>query len=126
MGQFPDVKKAEDFLNNDDDKMTAFWRAAGLNYIQYSNVAAKVVRRCLKGDALKTDAAKREVTSIKFAKWEGGSKSARSKVKPSYLQFCPTSASLEAGRKSFHLRSPKMKNFDFLPLQYLPMTNKIT
>merc|ERR1712117_107354 len=32
--------------------------------------------------------------------------------------------------KSFHLRSPKMNNsrqrFDFLPLQYLPMTNKIT
>ena len=42
------------------------------SYIQYSNVAAKVVRRCLKGDALKNDAAKREVTSIKFAKWEGG------------------------------------------------------
>merc|ERR1712142_924427 len=52
-------------------KMTAFWRAAGLNYIQYSNVAAKVVRRCLKPD-LKVDAGKREVVSIKFTKWEDG------------------------------------------------------
>merc|ERR1712126_16822 len=60
-----------------DNTMTAFWRAAGLNYIQYSNVAAKVVRRCLKPD-LKADSAKREVTSIKFAKWEEASKSARS------------------------------------------------
>ena len=41
------------------------------SYVQYSNVAAKVVRRCLKGDA-KSEAAKREVVSVKFTKWEGG------------------------------------------------------
>ena len=41
------------------------------SYVQYSNVAAKVVRRCLKGD-LKSEAAKREVVSVKFTKWEGG------------------------------------------------------
>ena len=51
------------------------------SYIQYSNVAAKVVRRCLKGDALKTDAAKREVTSIKFAKWEGGKQVGKCKLR---------------------------------------------
>merc|ERR1712029_1338351 len=53
------------------DRMTAFWRAAGLNYVQYSNIAAKVVRRCLKPE-FKADAGKREITSINFAKWEGG------------------------------------------------------
>ena len=41
------------------------------SYVQYSNVAAKMVRRCLKPD-LKTEAAKRDVVSVKFTKWEGG------------------------------------------------------
>ena len=41
------------------------------SYVQYSNIAAKVVRRCLKPE-LKADAAKREVVSVKFTKWEGG------------------------------------------------------
>nr|ACO12892.1 ATP synthase subunit epsilon, mitochondrial [Lepeophtheirus salmonis]ADD38499.1 ATP synthase subunit epsilon, mitochondrial [Lepeophtheirus salmonis] len=48
-----------------------FWRAAGLNYIQYSNVAARVVRKALKPQ-LQVDARKREVVSIKFTKWESG------------------------------------------------------
>merc|ERR1712001_337373 len=51
-------------------KMT-FWRAAGLNYIQYSAIAARVVRQALKTD-LKADAAKRDITGIKFVKWENG------------------------------------------------------
>ena len=50
----------------------SFWRSAGLNYVRYSNIAAQCVRNALKAD-LKTEAAKREITSIKFQKWEGGS-----------------------------------------------------
>ena len=38
--------------------MSAFWRVAGLNYVQYSNIAAKTVRQALKGEA-KDAAAKR-------------------------------------------------------------------
>ena len=39
--------------------------------MQYSNIAARVVRRALKAD-LQADASKREVTSIKFKKWIDG------------------------------------------------------
>jgi len=48
-----------------------FWRAAGLNYVNYSNIAARVVRKALKPE-LQNDAAKREIVSIKFMKWENG------------------------------------------------------
>ena len=41
------------------------------SYIQYSNVAARVVRQALKND-LKADAGKRDITGIKFQKWEAG------------------------------------------------------
>jgi len=48
-----------------------FWRAAGLNYVRYSNIAAQCVRKALKQE-LKEDAAKREISTIKFQKWEAG------------------------------------------------------
>ncbi|TRY61519.1 hypothetical protein TCAL_13904 [Tigriopus californicus] len=48
-----------------------FWRQAGLNYVQYSNIAARVVRQSLKKE-LKADAEKRENASIKFKKWVNG------------------------------------------------------
>ena len=51
--------------------MTAFWRAAGLTYINYSSIAAKVTRQALK-PALVDAAKKRGTTSIKFQRWEGG------------------------------------------------------
>jgi len=51
--------------------MTAFWRTAGLNYIQYSSIAAKAVRAALK-DKSKDAADKRNVISIKFQSWEKG------------------------------------------------------
>jgi len=51
--------------------MSAFWRVAGLNYVQYSTIAARAVRQALKGDA-KEAASKREIVSIKFQNWEGG------------------------------------------------------
>ena len=48
-----------------------FWRAAGLNYIQYSGIAAKAVRAALKPEG-KDAATKRSVVSIKFQHWEKG------------------------------------------------------
>ncbi|XP_022190752.1 protein stunted isoform X2 [Nilaparvata lugens] len=47
------------------------WRAAGLNYIQYSNIAARVVRQALKSE-FKADAAKREETTVRFTAWKDG------------------------------------------------------
>ncbi|XP_014095625.1 protein stunted [Bactrocera oleae] len=51
--------------------MTNAWRAAGLTYIQYSNVCARVVRQALKTN-LRTDAAKRNETHVKFTPWADG------------------------------------------------------
>ncbi|XP_055684791.1 protein stunted-like isoform X2 [Lutzomyia longipalpis] len=50
--------------------MTA-WRQAGLTYINYSNIAARTLRRALKAD-LRADAAKRDETHIKFNPWANG------------------------------------------------------
>ncbi|XP_054277042.1 protein stunted-like isoform X2 [Macrosteles quadrilineatus] len=47
------------------------WRAAGLNYIQYSNIAAKLLRRALK-PAAKTDAMKRDESFVRFTPWKDG------------------------------------------------------
>ncbi|XP_050300761.1 protein stunted-like isoform X2 [Anthonomus grandis grandis] len=47
------------------------WRQAGLNYINYSNIAAKLLRQALKAD-LRTEALKRNESHLKVTKWEGG------------------------------------------------------
>ncbi|XP_060535805.1 protein stunted isoform X2 [Cylas formicarius] len=47
------------------------WRQAGLNYINYSNIAAKLLRQALKSD-LRVEAQKRDATAIKVTKWENG------------------------------------------------------
>jgi len=52
--------------------MSAFWRAAGLNYVQYSTVAARAVRAALKSKDAQEAASKRAITSIKFQNWVGG------------------------------------------------------
>ena len=41
------------------------------SYVQFSNVAAKVVRRCIQ-DNLKKEALKREEAFAKVNKWEAG------------------------------------------------------
>ncbi|XP_067640893.1 protein stunted-like [Eurosta solidaginis] len=51
--------------------MTNAWRAAGLTYIQYSNICARVVRQALKAN-LKADAAKRNETHVRFTPWIDG------------------------------------------------------
>ena len=89
--------------------MSAFWRAAGLTYVNYSSIAAKVTRQALKAGPAKVSrhpwfhhdihllvrlfvtksqpstisfhwlvlksqeaATKREITSVKFQKWDSG------------------------------------------------------
>ena len=70
--------------------MSAFWRAAGLTYVSYSSIAARLTRQALKQvhqvrtaimppfsltiptPAPQDVATKRGVTSVKFQKWEAG------------------------------------------------------
>ncbi|XP_008553855.1 protein stunted-like isoform X1 [Microplitis mediator] len=49
----------------------AAWRQAGLNYINFSQIAAKLVRQALKAE-FRTAAAKREDSSVKFTLWKDG------------------------------------------------------
>nr|BAF63848.1 putative epsilon subunit of ATP synthetase [Hydroides elegans] len=49
----------------------SFWRAAGLNYVRYSQLCAMAVRRGLKPEA-QAEAMKRDVTTIKAIKWKDG------------------------------------------------------
>ena len=48
-----------------------YWRIAGLNYLQFSRIAAQAVRRGLKPEA-KEAALKLEEGLIKKTKWEAG------------------------------------------------------
>uniref|UniRef100_A0A182QDU6 ATP synthase subunit epsilon, mitochondrial n=1 Tax=Anopheles farauti TaxID=69004 RepID=A0A182QDU6_9DIPT len=47
------------------------WRAAGLNYINYSNIAARLLRKALKPE-LRLQATRREDSHIKLTKWLEG------------------------------------------------------
>nr|CAD7454508.1 unnamed protein product [Timema tahoe] len=47
------------------------WRAAGLNYVNYSNIAARLLRKALKPE-LRADAAKREESTVRFTPWKDG------------------------------------------------------
>ncbi|OXU31656.1 hypothetical protein TSAR_014850 [Trichomalopsis sarcophagae] len=47
------------------------WRQAGLNYINYSQIAAKLVRQALKAE-LRVEAAKRDEVNVKFTPWKDG------------------------------------------------------
>ncbi|XP_049288775.1 protein stunted-like isoform X2 [Anopheles funestus] len=49
----------------------AAWRTVGLNYINYSNIAARLLRKALRPD-LRVQAARRDDSHIKFTKWQGG------------------------------------------------------
>ncbi|KAJ1939941.1 hypothetical protein GGF37_004190 [Kickxella alabastrina] len=55
--------------------MTFAWRTAGINYLQYSNIAARALRRVIKTD-LQAEIAKRQGITIKVAKWDNGKSSA--------------------------------------------------
>ncbi|XP_011137548.1 protein stunted isoform X1 [Harpegnathos saltator] len=47
------------------------WRQAGLNYINYSQIAARLVRQALKAD-LRAEAVKRDDANVKFTQWKDG------------------------------------------------------
>ncbi|XP_043478232.1 protein stunted-like isoform X2 [Leptopilina heterotoma] len=47
------------------------WRQAGLNYINYSQIAARLLRQALKAE-FRVEAAKRDESSIKFTQWKDG------------------------------------------------------
>ncbi|XP_076160984.1 protein stunted isoform X2 [Ptiloglossa arizonensis] len=47
------------------------WRQAGLNYINYSQIAAKLVRQALKSD-LRAEALKRNEANVKCTQWKDG------------------------------------------------------
>ncbi|KDR21988.1 ATP synthase subunit epsilon, mitochondrial [Zootermopsis nevadensis] len=47
------------------------WRQAGLTYVNYSNIAAKLLRRALKPE-FRTEAARREDSNIRFTPWKDG------------------------------------------------------
>ncbi|XP_043258675.1 protein stunted-like isoform X1 [Colletes gigas] len=49
----------------------AAWRQAGLNYINYSQIAARLVRQALKPE-LRPEALKRDEANVRFTKWENG------------------------------------------------------
>ncbi|KZM25192.1 uncharacterized protein EKO05_0008509 [Ascochyta rabiei] len=51
--------------------MAAAWKAAGLSYNRYIQVASRVVRRSLKEDK-RIIAERRGVSELRFAKWENG------------------------------------------------------
>ncbi|KAL1284525.1 Kinesin heavy chain [Trichinella pseudospiralis] len=69
----PLINQAKLFVrSNNEFEMTLFyWRMAGINYIRYSEIAAQIVRNCLKQE-LKVEALKREGSTVKFTKWENG------------------------------------------------------
>ncbi|KPI97802.1 ATP synthase subunit epsilon, mitochondrial [Papilio xuthus] len=47
------------------------WRQAGLSYINYSNIAAKVLRRSLKPE-FRADALKRDESHVRITPWANG------------------------------------------------------
>ncbi|XP_075970724.1 protein stunted-like isoform X2 [Anticarsia gemmatalis] len=47
------------------------WRQVGLNYINYSNIAAKMLRRSLKPE-LRTEALKRDESHVRITPWTDG------------------------------------------------------
>ncbi|TMW49307.1 hypothetical protein DOY81_005607 [Sarcophaga bullata] len=49
--------------------MGIYWRDAGLNYVKYSNICAKVLRKALRVD-YRLEAAKRNISIINFVQWK--------------------------------------------------------
>ncbi|RVE53082.1 hypothetical protein evm_002179 [Chilo suppressalis] len=47
------------------------WRMAGLNYVNFSNIAARTLRKSLKAN-LREEASKRNQSAIRYFYWAGG------------------------------------------------------
>ncbi|CAM1298427.1 Uncharacterised protein g2127 [Pycnogonum litorale] len=48
-----------------------YWRQAGLNYLQFSQIAARLLRRALKPEK-QVEAMKREESTVKATMWKDG------------------------------------------------------
>lgn len=51
--------------------MVAYWRQAGLNYLQFSKIASQTLRKCLKPE-FQTEARMIKESSLKMTKWVEG------------------------------------------------------
>ncbi|KAI8889583.1 hypothetical protein K501DRAFT_170388 [Backusella circina FSU 941] len=60
------------------------WKAAGITYLQYTNICARSLRNSLKDD-VRAIALRREQNNVRFAKWENGVQ--REQVR-NVLYFC--------------------------------------
>ncbi|CAG0897951.1 unnamed protein product [Darwinula stevensoni] len=76
-----------------------YWRQAGLNYIQFSAIAAKIVRRALKAP-LRAEALRREEINVKINPWKDG--------KP--VKSSPDCSSLKVEPVHGHLGDPMIMN----------------
>lgn len=47
------------------------WRAAGLNYVRYSNIAARTLRKCLQADK-RVEAEKNSGETGQVIRWKDG------------------------------------------------------
>ena len=57
----------------------ASWRAAGMNYLQFSNIAARCVRRALKPEKSQ-NVLNREGQVMKMTKWSNGKAAEKSEM----------------------------------------------
>ncbi|XP_017057573.1 protein stunted [Drosophila ficusphila] len=58
-----------------------YWRDVGISYIQFSNIAARVVREALRAE-LRAAAARRNVSHVRFTPWVDGKPVPRKKEDP--------------------------------------------
>ena len=58
--------------------MVAYWRQAGINYLQFSRLASQTLRKCLKPE-FQTEALMKKESALKMTKWEAGKPTAEVK-----------------------------------------------
>nr|BAB13535.1 hym-323 [Hydra vulgaris] len=51
--------------------MVAYWRQAGLNYLQFSRIASNTLRKCLKPE-YQTETIMKPSSGLKLTKWVQG------------------------------------------------------
>uniref|UniRef100_A0A1X7VKJ6 ATP synthase F1 subunit epsilon n=1 Tax=Amphimedon queenslandica TaxID=400682 RepID=A0A1X7VKJ6_AMPQE len=59
--------------------MTSYWRLAGMNYIQYSSLCARLLRRALKPE-VQQQALKAEESGMKAVRWDKGKPTGETRV----------------------------------------------
>jgi F-type H+-transporting ATPase subunit epsilon len=69
---FPSSKK-KPIPKHPNTKMVQFWRQAGMSYLQYTNLCARLVRRCIRGTETKRTQV-RDTSDFTVIEWKGGKK----------------------------------------------------